>query len=137
MNHHINLFQLQNERSTARKLSVMVLCNHCSPCREVMKSCKLLQPIAVGWLYQFRTGNEERNRLLHYSLPTLGFFIICWFWYSSLMFSNCSCDFEETCYPPRINVVYDMSGVYANLICVSCKYDFASNFRWNVAKVIA
>ena len=41
------------------------------------------------------------------------------------------------CFPPRINVVYNMLGVYANLICVSCKYDFASNFRWNVAKIVA
>ena len=40
-------------------------------------------------------------------------------------------------FPPQINVVYDMFGVYANLICVSCKYDFASNVRRNVAKVIA
>ena len=51
--------------------------------------------------------------------------------------TNCSCDSVETCFPPLINVFYDMFGVYANLICVSCKYDFASNFRWNVAKVVA
>ena len=50
---------------------------------------------------------------------------------------NCSCDSDETCFPPWINVVYDMFGVYANLLCVSCKYDFASQFRWNVAKVVA
>ena len=40
----------------------MVLCNHSSPCREVMKSFKLQQPIAVGWLYLFRTGSEEPNQ---------------------------------------------------------------------------
>ena len=45
------MFQLcmeQNERSEGRKEPVMVLCNHSGPCREVMKSFKLLQPIAVG-----------------------------------------------------------------------------------------
>ena len=51
--------------------------------------------------------------------------------------TNCSCDPDETCFPPRINVVYDMFVVYANLICVSCKYDFASNFQLNVAEVVA
>ena len=52
--------------------------------------------------------------------------------------TNCSCgDSNETCFPPLINVVYDMFGVYANLNCVSCKYDFDSNFRWHVAKVVA
>ena len=85
MHHRINMFQLQNERSAGRKQPVMILCNHSSPCREVMKSCKLLQPIALGWLYLFRTGNEEWNQLRHYSLPTLGFFKICRFWYSSSM----------------------------------------------------
>ena len=42
--------------------------------------------------------------------------------------NNCSCDSDETCFPPRINVVYDMFGVYGNLICVSCKSDFALIF---------
>ena len=88
VHHHINMFQLQNDRSVGRKLPVMVLCNHSSQCREVMKSSKLQQPIAVGWLYLFRTGSEERNRLWHCSLPTLGFFKICRFWYSALTPSN-------------------------------------------------
>ena len=45
-------------------------------------------PIAVFGLYLFLTGSEERNQLRHCSLPTLGFFKICRFWYSSLMPSN-------------------------------------------------
>ena len=91
MHHYINISQLcmeQNERRTDRKQPVMVLCNHSSSCREVMKSCKLLQPIAVGRLYLFRTCSEEHNRLRHCSLPTLEFFKICRFWYSSLTPSN-------------------------------------------------
>ena len=51
----------------------------------VMKSCKLQQLIAVGWLYLFRTGSEERNRLRHCSLPTLKFFKICQFWTSGTL----------------------------------------------------
>ena len=74
----------QNERSTCRKVPVMVLCNHSSTCRDVMKSCKLLQPIAVGCLCLFRTGSEEHNRLRLCSLPTHRFLKICRFWYSSL-----------------------------------------------------
>ena len=91
MHHYINISQpcmQQNELSTGRKLPVIVLCNYSSPCREVMKSCKLLQPIAVGWLYLFRTGGEEHHRLWQCSLPTLGFFKICRFWYSSVPPSN-------------------------------------------------
>ena len=38
----------QNERSAGRKEPGMVLCNHSCPRREMMKSCKLLLPIAVG-----------------------------------------------------------------------------------------
>ena len=86
-NNYINMSQLcmvQNEPGACRKMPVMVLCIHSSPWREVMQSCKLLQTIAVGWLYLFRTGSEERNQLRHCSLPTLGFFKICRFWYSSL-----------------------------------------------------
>ena len=91
MHHYINISQLcmeRNDRSAGRKEPVLALCNHSSPCREVMKSCKLLQPIAGGSLYQFRTGSEEHNRLRHSSIPTLWFFKICQFWYSSLTPSN-------------------------------------------------
>ena len=51
---------------------------------------------------------------------------------------NFSCNHDVTCFPSLnkycLPYVFD---VYANIICVSCKYDVASNLRWNVAKVIA
>ena len=51
---------------------------------------------------------------------------------------NFSCDLDETCFPsPNKYCLWYVFDIYANLICVSCKYDVASNLRWNVAKVIA
>ena len=87
VHHYIKMSQLcieQNESSKGRQVPVMILCNHSRQCTEGMQSSKLLQPIAVGWLYLSSTGREEHNRLRHCSLPTLWFFKICRFWYSSL-----------------------------------------------------
>ena len=73
VHHYINMFQLcmqQNECSAGRKEPVMALCNHSSPCREVTKSCKLLQLIVVGWLYLFRTG--VRNIIGYGTVPYPG-----------------------------------------------------------------